>query len=147
MLKWFPNMKTTFPEAKTLEGQRAWRHLDARDKVLGRLATQAAMMLMGKNKVLWTPHLDCGDFVVVTNAQNVKLTGKKLTQKEYFSHSGYPDGKKMTSVKKLLAERPERVIELAVRRMLPKTRLGRKMFTRLKVYSGDTHPHGSQRPK
>ena len=140
-------MKTTFPAVKDLDRQREWHHIDAKGKVLGRLASGVAMILMGKLKVIWSPHLDVGDFVIVTNAQDIKLTGKKLIQKQYFSHSGYPDGAKLTSVKKLMAERPERVIKLAVQRMLPKTTLGRKMLTRLKIYSGDKHPHGSQQPK
>ncbi|MBI4669947.1 MAG: 50S ribosomal protein L13 [Elusimicrobia bacterium] len=138
-------MKTMFPEVSSLSAGRAWHHIDAKDKVLGRMATKAAVLLMGKHKPVWCPHLDCGDFVVVTNAQKVKLTGKKMDQKFYFSHSGYPDGAKLTSVKKLYAERPERIIELAVRRMLPKTKLGRKMLTRLKIYRAGDHPHGQSK--
>ena len=140
-------MKTTFPKVADLDRQREWHHIDAKGKVLGRLASGVAMILMGKLKVIWSPHLDTGDFVIVTNAQDIKLTGKKLAQKQYFSHSGYPDGAKLTSVKKLMAERPERVIKLAVQRMLPKTTLGSKMLTRLKIYSADKHPHASQQPK
>ena len=140
-------MKTLFPDVTTLQNSRAWHSMDAKDKVLGRLATRAAVLLMGKHKPIWSPHLDCGDFVVVTNAGKIRLTGKKREQKEYFSHSGYPDGAKMTSVKKLFNEHPDRIITLAVKLMLPKNILGSRMLTRLKVYAAPDHPHSSQQPK
>ncbi len=140
-------MRTTYPSVESLIKDRSWHHLDAKGKVLGRLATRAATLLMGKHKPVWSPHLDCGDFVVVTNARHIHLTGKKLEQKVYFSHSGYPDGAKLTLAKKLIEERPERMVELAVRRMLPKTKLGSRMLVRLKIYPDQTHPHGSQNPK
>ena len=140
-------MQTLHKDIGFIQKSRQWHLMDASDQVLGRLASRAASLLIGKHKVFFSHHLDCGDFVVVTNAQNVKLTGNKITQKEYFSHSGYPKGGKNTPVRKLLEERPERVVELAVKRMLPKNKLGSQMYTRLKVYSGSQHPHGSQNPK
>ena len=139
-------MKTTIPDIETVRKNRVWHHFDAKDKILGRLASRIAVLLMGKHKPYWTPHIDCGDFVVVTNAQKVRVTGEKLVQKQYFSHSGYPDGAKLTSLKRLLDEQPQRVIELAVKRMLPKNKLGRRMITRLNVYAGASHPHAGQRP-
>jgi len=126
--------------------QRKWHLIDAKDKVLGRLATRIAMLLMGKRKPNYTPHLDQGDFVVVINAEKVKLTGKKLQGKIYYSHSGYPGGLKEKTAEELLKKHPERVIELAVKRMLPKNKLGRKMLKRLKVYAGERHPHQAQNP-
>ncbi|MBI2070710.1 MAG: 50S ribosomal protein L13 [Elusimicrobia bacterium] len=140
-------MKTVFPDVGKLSATRVWHLLDAKDKVLGRLASKAAVLLMGKHKPTWSPHLDCGDFVVVTNAAQIRLTGKKILQKQYFSHSGYPDGMKITPVKKLLSDHPERVMEFAVKRMLPKTSLGRLMMRRLKIYAGDKHPHGNHKPQ
>lgn len=138
---------TTHKSVDFLEKDRAWRLLDASSDSLGRVATQAAVLLMGKHKPYRSPHLDCGDFVVVTNTAQIQLTGNKLKQKTYFKHSGYPDGGKLVSVEKLLKEKPERVMELAVKRMLPKNKLGDKMLKRLKIYSGKEHPHGSQNPK
>lgn len=139
-------MQTTYPSVESLVQNRAWHLLDAKDKILGRLATRAAVLLMGKHKPVWSPHLDCGDFVVVTNARQIKMSGKKLEQKAYFSHSGYPDGAKLTLAKKLIQDRPQRIVQLAVRRMLPKTKLGSRMMARLKIYSDQNHPHGSQNP-
>lgn len=132
--------------AKQGEIDRNWRHIDADGKVLGRLATEIATILMGKDKPQYTPHIDTGDFVVVTNAEKVKLTGRKAEQKFDKRFSGYPGGLKEESYGSLLRRRPQRVLELAVRRMLPKTRLGRKMFTKLKVYAGAEHPHHAQQP-
>jgi large subunit ribosomal protein L13 len=126
--------------------ERQWYLIDAKDRVLGRLAATIAKILMGKHKPQYVPHLDTGDFVVVINAEKVKLTGRKLTQKRYFRHSNYPGGLKARTAKEMLAQKPEDVIRLAVRGMLPKTVLGRKMLKKLKVYRGDTHPHASQRP-
>jgi large subunit ribosomal protein L13 len=131
--------QTTF--AKPGEVTPAWRLVDAKDEVLGRLATRIAIALMGKHRPEYTPHTLCGDFVVVTNAAAVKLTGKKAEHKMKKRYSGYPGGLKQESYGSLLDRRPEVVIEDAVRRMLPKNRLGRKMYGRLKVYAGTDHPH------
>lgn len=134
--------KTFMP--KTEEIQRKWHLMDAKGKVLGRLATQIADVLRGKNKALFTPYVDCGDFVVVTNAEKVVLTGKKIDQKTDFRHSGYPGGDKYVPYRKLMEERPERVIELAVKGMLPKNKLADRQITRLKVYRDGKHPHQAQ---
>jgi large subunit ribosomal protein L13 len=128
------------------ELKRRWIVVDAQGKVLGRLATAVARHLTGKNKALYTPFLDTGDFVVVVNAEKVALTGKKLDAKMYRHHTGYPGGLKETTAGKLKAARPERLIEAAVRGMLPKTKLGKKMFKKLKVYAGPSHPHVAQSP-
>ncbi len=133
--------------AKTKEIKPAWVLIDATDKVLGRLATQVATILCGKNKPTYTPHIDTGDFVVVINAEKVKLTGNKPEQMHYNSHSGYPGGFRVRSVREVLAKHPERVVEHAVRGMLPKTILGRAMYKKLKVYAGGEHPHAAQQPK
>ena len=133
--------------AKKEEQQRAWYVVDATDKVLGRLATRVARIITGKNKPEWTPHVDCGDHVVVINAAKVKVTGRKLEQKVYRRHTGYPGGLKEVTLGKQLAEKPERVIEHAVRGMVPKGPLGRKMVTKLKVYPGPDHPHAAQKPQ
>ena len=122
-----------------------WHHVDAEGKVLGRMATNIATVLMGKHRPEYTPHVDCGDFVVVTNAEKVTLTGRKGEQKMRLRYSGYPGGLKSESYDSLLKRRPESVIEEAVRRMLPKNRLGRQMLKKLKVYAGDEHPHGNQK--
>lgn len=132
--------------AKAGEVKPVWYLIDATDKVLGRLATQIATILRGKNKVMYTPHVDVGDYVVVINAEKVKLTGKKDEQKHYNSHSGYPGGFRVRTVREVLEKHPERVIEHAVRGMLPKTTLGRAMFKKLKVYVGPEHPHAAQKP-
>jgi ribosomal protein L13, bacterial type len=134
--------KTFLP--KTEEIQRKWHLVDARGKVLGRLATHIADVLRGKNKALFTPHVDCGDFVVVTNAGKIVLTGKKLDQKLDFRHSGYPGGDKYTPYRKLIDEHPEKAIELAVKGMLPKNKLADRQLKRLKVYKDDQHPHKAQ---
>ena len=126
---------------------RRWIVVDADGKVLGRLATVVAMHLTGKSKPTYTPFLDTGDFVVVVNAEKVALTGVKETAKLYRHHTGYPGGLKTTSADKLRATRPEKLVEEAVRGMLPKTKLGKKMFKKLKVYAGPNHPHVAQAPK
>ena len=133
--------------AKPGQVPREWWHVDASDKILGRLATRIATLLMGKHKPAYTPHTDTGDFVVVTNAGKIKLTGNKLEVMEHDSYTYYTSGRKVTPVKVILQKHPERVIEHAVRRMLPKSALGRRMLTKLKVYPGAEHPHASQQPK
>jgi large subunit ribosomal protein L13 len=126
---------------------RKWYVIDAKGKVLGRLAVEAAKLLRGKNKPSYTPHLDTGDHVIVINADKVALTGKKLIQKTYFRHSGYPGGTTFTKAGDLLKKKPERMIELAIRGMLPKNSLGRQMASKLKVYRGGEHPHAAQKPE
>jgi large subunit ribosomal protein L13 len=134
--------------AKVAEAaDRRWYLVDAEDKVLGRLATKVARIITGKNKTDWTPHIDCGDHVVVINAEKVKVTGRKLEQKVYRHHTGFLGGLKEITLAKQLAEHPERVIEDAVQGMCPKGRLGRKMVTKLKVYRGAEHPHAAQKPQ
>lgn len=135
-------MKTYTPKASEI--QREWHIIDASGQVLGRLASQVARLLMGKHKPMYATHMDTGDYVIVLNAARVRVTGKKAKDKFYYRHSGYPGGLKSVSLGEMLAAHPERVIELAVRRMLPQNRLGRAMFKKLKVYAGDTHPHGGQ---
>lgn len=127
--------------------QRKWYVIDATDKPLGRLATEVAKILRGKNKPIFTPHVDTGDHVIVVNAEKVMLTGKKMVQKTYFHHTGYVGGARFVQAGKMMAEKPERVIELAVKGMLPKNRLGRAMFKKLKVYRGPAHPHAAQQPE
>jgi len=131
-------------QAKKGEVQRNWYWVDAEDKVLGRLATKLATVLMGKNKPTYTPHIDTGDFVVVTNAEKIKLTGRKREQKEYASYSYYPGGRKVTPYIDLQKRHPDRIIKYAVRRMLPKSAMGRRLLTKLKVYRGSEHPHQAQ---
>lgn len=126
---------------------KEWVLIDAEDQVLGRLASKAAKLLRGKMKTDFTPHVDCGDNVIVINAEKVKLTGKKLTDKEYLSHSGYPGGQKTHTPKELLAKKPTAVVEKAVKGMLPKNRLGSELFRNLHVYAGSEHPHQAQQPK
>ncbi len=127
--------------------QRKWYVVDAEGQTLGRLAVEVAKVLRGKNKPTFTPHVDTGDHVIVINADKVVLTGKKLEQKEYFRHSGYPGGTTFTTAGKMLAEKPARVIELAVKGMLPKNSLGRQMYRKLNVYAGPNHPHEAQKPE
>ena len=133
--------------AKPEDISRDWFVVDATDLVLGRLATQVAMRLRGKHKAIFTPHLDTGDFIVVVNAEKIKLTGNKVDQKFYYRHSGYPGGITATAAKNLKAQRPEDVLRLAVRGMLPKNRLGRQLIKKLKVYAGPEHPHQAQQPQ
>jgi large subunit ribosomal protein L13 len=135
-------MKTYFP--KSNEIVRGWHHIDASGKVLGRLSTHIADVLRGKDKVIFSRDIDCGDFVVVTNAEKIVLTGKKLEQKLDFRHSGYPGGDKYTTYEKLMAEKPERALLLAVKGMLPKNKLADRQITRLKVYRSNEHPHAAQ---
>lgn len=132
--------------AKAADITPAWRHVDADGQVLGRLATRIATVLMGKHRPEYTPHVDCGDYVIVTNADRVLLTGRKADQKMKLRFSGHPGGLKAESYGSLLARRPTVVMEDAVRRMLPKGVLGRQMFRKLKVYAGAEHPHHAQRP-
>ncbi|MGQ9689028.1 MAG: 50S ribosomal protein L13 [Desulfobaccales bacterium] len=132
--------------AKKLEVPRRWFVVDAQGKVLGRLASRIAIVLRGKNKPEFTPHLDTGDFVVVVNAGQVRLTGKKLDQKIYYRHSGYPGGLKETSARQRLKKKPEEVLRHAVRGMLPKNSLGRHLLKKLKIYPGAEHPHEAQAP-
>ena len=139
-------MKKTYV-AKTGAVDKDWYIVDASDKILGRLASEVALRLRGKHKAVYTPHVDAGDFVVVVNAEKVKLTGKKLTDKIYYSYSGYPGGLRETPAGKMLAEKPEKVIRIAVAGMLPKNNLGRKILKKLKVYSGNIHPHEAQCPR
>ncbi|MCS6812895.1 MAG: 50S ribosomal protein L13 [Cyanobacteria bacterium] len=136
--------KTYLPSQDSLE--RNWYVIDAADQRLGRLATEIAMILRGKRKPTYTPHLDVGDFVIVVNAEKVTVTGRKRSQKVYRRHSGRPGGMKVENFTKLQARLPERIIELAVQRMLPKNTLGRQLFTKLKVYAGPNHPHQAQQP-
>lgn len=137
--------KTYLPPINTIE--RKWYVVDAADQRLGRLATEVARVLRGKNKPTYTPHLDTGDFVIVINADKVAVTGKKRTQKIYRRHSGRPGGMKEETFQKLQQRLPERIIEQAVKGMLPKNRLGRQLFTKLKVYAGTEHPHQAQQPE
>ncbi len=123
-----------------------WQLVDASGQVLGRLATKIAMMLMGKHKPTFTPHVDAGDFVVVINAEKITVTGKKAQTKVYRHHTGFIGNLKERPYREMIVEKPEEIIELAVRRMLPKTKLGRHIFTKLKVYRGPNHPHGAQQP-
>lgn len=138
-------MKTYTPKADEIE--RRWWVVDAEGKPLGRMATQIAHVLRGKHKPMFTPHLDVGDYVVVINAEKVALTGNKADQKTYFRHSGYMGGEKHIPFRRMIERHPDRVIELAVRGMLPKNTLGRHMRRKLKVYAGTEHPHQSQQPQ
>ena len=133
--------------AKPGEVEREWLVIDATDMVLGRLATQVAQILKGKNKPQYTPHVDTGDFVIVINAEKIRLTGNKAQTKIYYSHSGYIGGLKEVSFERMLEKHPERIIEKAVKGMLPKNTLGRAMNRKLKVYAGPNHPHGAQKPR
>jgi large subunit ribosomal protein L13 len=135
-------MKTYSPKAKEIE--REWWVIDAADKTLGKIAVQVANLLMGKHKPIYASHIDTGDYVVVINAAKVKVSGKKAEQKIYYRHSGYPGGLKSQSFEKLFGKDPRRVIELAVKGMLPHNSLGRAMFKKLKVYPGNEHPHQAQ---
>ncbi|MFD2369423.1 50S ribosomal protein L13 [Brevibacillus sp. GCM10020057] len=139
-------MRTTYM-AKPLEVERKWYIVDAEGQTLGRLASEVASILRGKLKPEFTPHVDTGDFVIVINADKVKLTGKKLQDKIYYTHSLYPGGLKKTTAGDMLNKKPARMFELAVKGMLPKNSLGRQMFTKLKVYAGTEHPHAAQKPE
>ena len=138
-------MKTI--SARTQDVQRDWYVVDAQGLTLGRLATRVATILRGKHKPIYTPHVDCGDYVIVVNAEQIHTTGQKQTQKIYYRHSNYPGGLKEISLRDQLQKFPNRVLEAAVRGMLPRNRLGRQMFRKLKVYAGPNHPHEAQQPK
>ena len=140
-------MQTFVPSGKNLEQNRKWFIIDADGKTVGRLATTAAVVLMGKNKPTYTPYIDMGDHVVIINAEKVVFTGNKLKDKIYRHHTGWPGGLKEVAAEKLLGKHPERVLELAIRGMLPKNKLGKKMGKKLKVYAGSNHPHQAQRPE
>jgi large subunit ribosomal protein L13 len=137
-------MSTPFPSKNDMP--RNWYVLDAQDVVLGRLATKVAMMLMGKHKPIYTPFIDTGDHVVIVNAEKVRLTGHKEDDKMYRTHSGYPGGLKERTAKKMRQVRPQRMLELAVQGMLPKSKLGKQMYRKLNVYAGPKHPHQAQQP-
>jgi large subunit ribosomal protein L13 len=137
--------KTVSANAGTVT--KEWVVIDATDQILGRLASRVALVLRGKNKPSYTPHVDCGDNVIIINADKVRLTGKKLTDRVYVRHTGYPGGQRFTTPKELLASKPTAVVEHAVRGMLPRTRLGDKIFGNLYVYAGSEHPHEAQKPK
>ena len=133
--------------AKKEDVVRKWVLVDADGKILGRLASEVASLLRGKHKPIFTPHVDTGDHVVVVNAEKIRLTGRKLVQKVYYHHTGYPGGLRSTTAGKLLSEKPERIIQKAVRGMLPKNKLGHAMLKKLKVYRGPQHPHQAQKPE
>ena len=138
-------MKSFMASPATIE--RKWYVVDATDMTLGRLASEVAKVLRGKNKPTFTPHIDTGDYVIVVNAEKIKVTGKKLDQKVYYHHSEYVGGMKETTLREMLAKKPEKVIELAVKGMLPKGPLGREMYTKLYVYAGQDHKHQAQKPE
>ena len=138
-------MKTFMASPATIE--RKWYVVDATDMTLGRLASEVAKVLRGKNKPIFTPHMDTGDYVIIVNAAKVKVTGKKLDQKIYYHQSGYVCGMKETTLREMMAKKPERVIELAVKGMLPKGPLGRQMYRKLHVYAGPEHEHAAQKPE
>ncbi|MCK0110995.1 50S ribosomal protein L13 [Ornithinimicrobium sp. F0845] len=137
-------MRTYTPKASEIT--RAWHVIDATDVVLGRLASQAAILLRGKHKATYAPHVDTGDFVIIINAEKVALTGSKLEQKKAYRHSGYPGGLRAVGYEQLLEQHPTRAVEKAIRGMIPKNSLGRQQLSKLKVYAGDTHPHAAQKP-
>ena len=138
-------MKTFMASPATIE--RKWYVVDAEGMTLGRLASEVAKVLRGKNKAIFTPHIDTGDYVIVVNAEKIKVTGKKMDQKIYYRHSDYVGGMKETTLKEMLAKHPERVIEFAVKGMLPKGPLGREMYKKLFVYAGPEHKHAAQKPE
>ena len=138
-------MKTAMVNPATIE--RKWYVVDATNMTLGRLASETAKILRGKNKPIFTPFLDMGDYVIIVNADKVKVTGKKLDQKIYYHHSGYVGGLKKTTLREMMAKKPERVVELAVKGMLPKGPLGRQMYTKLYVYAGPEHKQAAQKPE
>jgi large subunit ribosomal protein L13 len=138
-------MKTTFVSKETVD--RKWYVIDAKGLVVGRLAVEVAKRLRGKHKASYTPHIDTGDYIIIVNADKVRFSGNKLENKMYYRHSGYPGGLKSITAKKLLQSKPERVLEHAVKGMLPKNRLGRRMLKKMKVYTGPDHPHQAQQPQ
>jgi len=133
--------------ARDQDIQRDWYVVDAQGQTLGRLATHVATILRGKHKPNFTPHVDCGDYVIIVNAEKIHVTGQKMTQKKYYRHSGYPGGLRVVTLRDQLQKFPARVLEHAVQGMLPKNKLGRRMFRKLKVYVGPDHPHQAQQPK
>jgi large subunit ribosomal protein L13 len=137
--------KTKSANKETVE--QKWFVVDAEGKTVGRLCTQIAHILRGKHKPSYTPHVDCGDYIIVLNAEKVKFTGNKMNAKEYQTYSGYPGGQKIATAKEVLQKHPERIVEMAVKGMLPKNRLGRAMYKKLFVYTGDVHPHAAQQPQ
>ena len=137
-------MKSYMQKKETVE--RNWYVIDATDIVLGRLATKAASMLRGKHKATYTPHIDCGDYIIITNASKVKLTGDKLNKKLYYNHSGYTGGLRTRTAKEMISKYPVEMVETAIKGMLPNGRLGRQMYKKLFVYEGETHPHTAQKP-
>jgi len=138
-------LKTFSPKKENIE--RQWYLVDAKNQVLGRLASHVARILRGKHKPIFAPHVDTGDHVIIINAERIRVTGKKAQQKRYKRYSGYPSGLKETVYEKMLAKHPERILEHAIKGMLPKNRLGRKMFKKLRIYTGEQHPHQAQRPE
>lgn len=141
----YQSYKTVYTNAQT--AKKEWVVIDATDQVLGRLASRVAIILRGKNKACFTPNVDCGDNVIILNAGKVRLTGKKLTDKVYVRHTGYPGGQRFATPKELLSRKPLAVVQEAVRHMLPKNRLGSDLFRNLYVYEGSEHPHAAQQPK
>jgi large subunit ribosomal protein L13 len=137
--------KTISANKETVE--QKWFVVDAEGKTVGRLCTQIAHILRGKHKPSYTPHVDCGDYIIVLNAEKVRFTGNKMNAKEYQTYSGYPGGQKIATAREVMAKHPERIIEMAVKGMLPKNRLGRAMYKKLFVYTGDVHPHAAQQPQ
>lgn len=138
-------MKTTVPKKDDI--QRKWYIVDAKDRTLGHISTKIANILRGKDKVIFTPHLDCGDFVIILNCDKINLTGNKMDRKTYYSHSGYPGALKETKAKDLLIKHPKKMVEHAIRGMLPKNRLRAEFMKKLKVYQGSEHPHEAQNPE
>jgi large subunit ribosomal protein L13 len=138
-------MRTRFVRKEDVN--RKWYVIDAENQVLGRLSVEIARRLRGKHKATYTPHIDTGDYIIVVNADKIRFTGNKLEQKIYYRHTGYPGGLKTITAKALLQRKPERVLEIAVKGMLPKNRLGRRMFKKMKVYTGPDHPHQAQQPE
>jgi large subunit ribosomal protein L13 len=132
---------------KTEDAGQKWYLVDAKDQVLGRLAAKVASIIRGKHKALFTPNMDTGDFVVIINAEKVKLTGKRAIQKTYFTHSMYPGGARTRSFSEIMEKKPEYALQTAIKGMLPKTRLGKQLIKKLKVYAGETHPHSAQQPQ
>jgi len=138
-------LKTFSPKPQDIEHK--WYIVDANNVVLGRLASRIAQILRGKHKPIWAPHVDCGDFVIVINADKVRVTGRKAEQKLYYRHTGYPGGLRVTPFNKMMAKKPEYILQEAVRGMLPRNKLGRKMLKKLKIYTSSEHPHTAQKPE
>jgi large subunit ribosomal protein L13 len=139
--------KTYTPTATSIEAERKWYVVDATDMILGRLAARVAHILRGKHKATFAPHIDCGDFVIVLNADKIRVTGDRLDTKRYYRHSQFPGGLRSNTLRQMIEKHPDRVIEIAVKGMLPRNRLGRQMIKKLKVYAGNAHPHAAQKPE